>query len=91
VDGLDWAIELLSDGDDMAEHKARFGPSTGDYKYAKSIAIIDIRSESKKVQNLKKDFIHVSYSKDYNVFKIESLGKETITVGIQELVYSSIG
>ncbi|CAG8478462.1 7346_t:CDS:2 [Funneliformis caledonium] len=32
VDKLDWAIELLRDGDDMAEHKARFIPSTGEYK-----------------------------------------------------------
>uniref|UniRef100_U9TXP5 Crinkler effector protein N-terminal domain-containing protein n=1 Tax=Rhizophagus irregularis (strain DAOM 181602 / DAOM 197198 / MUCL 43194) TaxID=747089 RepID=U9TXP5_RHIID len=47
VDKLEWAIELLRDGEDMKEHKARFEPS-GEYeeivKYAKSIAIIDIRS-----------------------------------------------
>ncbi|CAB4446927.1 unnamed protein product [Rhizophagus irregularis] len=48
VDKLDWAIEILRDGDDMAEHEERFEPLSGKYKeivrYAKSIAIIDIRS-----------------------------------------------
>ncbi|CAG8741618.1 6202_t:CDS:2, partial [Dentiscutata heterogama] len=43
VDGMDWAIEFLRCN--------RFEP-TGEYKeiakYAKSVAIIDIRSESKK-------------------------------------------
>ena len=86
VDQLDWAIELLRDGKDMAEHSRRFGP-TGEYeeimKYAKNVAIIDIRSESKKVRNIKKDFIHVSYSKDYGKFKIESLGKETVNISFR--------
>ncbi|CAI2169618.1 7253_t:CDS:2 [Funneliformis geosporum] len=92
VDKLDWAIELLRDGEDMAEHKERFDPIGGEYKeivkYAKSIAIIDIRSigilddrsEAKKVREIKKDFIHVSCSKDFDAFKIESLGKETVTI-----------
>jgi hypothetical protein len=83
VDKLDWAIELLRDGEDMEGHKARFEPS-GDYeeivKYAKSIAIIDIRSEEKKVLGKKEDFIYVSFSEDFDAFKIECLGKETVTV-----------
>src|SRR4051812_36472468 len=29
VDKLDWAIELLRDGEDMAEHKERFDPIGG--------------------------------------------------------------
>ncbi|RIB06882.1 hypothetical protein C2G38_2115063 [Gigaspora rosea] len=49
VDTLDWAIELLRDGEDMAEHVEGFDSLTGEYKeivkYAKSISVIDIRSE----------------------------------------------
>ncbi|CAB4435487.1 unnamed protein product [Rhizophagus irregularis] len=96
VDKLDWAIELLRDGEDMTEHKDKFDPIEGEYKeivkYAKSIAIIDIRSigilddlsEAKKVREIKKDFVHVSCSKDFNKFKIESLGKETVIVQFQD-------
>jgi hypothetical protein len=88
VSELDWTIEILRDGEDMAGHKNRFNPIEGEYKeivrYAKSIAIIDIRSETKKVKKLKEDFIHVSYSKNYNSFKIKSLGKETVTVNLQD-------
>jgi len=66
----------LRDGKDMAENSRRFGP-IGKYKkiikYAKSIAIIDIRSESKKVQKMQKDFIHVSFSEDYDAFKVKKL------------------
>nr|CAG8484993.1 8278_t:CDS:2 [Entrophospora candida] len=51
VDKLEWAIELLRDGKDMTKHSRRFEP-VGKYKeivrYAKSIAIIDIRNEKKK-------------------------------------------
>ncbi|PKY32555.1 hypothetical protein RhiirB3_420212 [Rhizophagus irregularis] len=95
VDKLEWAIELLRDGEDMKEHKARFEPS-GEYeeivKYAKSIAIIDIRSigrldtriEAKKVWGKKEDFIYVSCSKDFDAFKIECLGKETVTISFQD-------
>ncbi|GBC05838.1 hypothetical protein RclHR1_06470001 [Rhizophagus clarus] len=91
VDKLDWAIELLRDGEDMEDHKARFGPS-GDYEeivlYAKSIAIIDIRSigildtriEAKKVLGKKEDFIYMSCSENFDGFKIECLGKETVTI-----------
>ncbi|CAG8479243.1 17287_t:CDS:2 [Gigaspora margarita] len=65
IDGLDWAIKLLRDGKHMTEHSNRF-ELTSKYKeivkYAKSIAILDIRSESKRVQNLHKDFIYVSFS-----------------------------
>ncbi|CAB5393752.1 unnamed protein product [Rhizophagus irregularis] len=94
VDKLEWAIELLRDGEDMKEHKARFEPS-GEYeeivKYAKSIAIIDIRSigrldtriEAKKVWGKKEDFIYVSCSKDFDAFKIECLGKETVTISFR--------
>ncbi|PKY48519.1 hypothetical protein RhiirA4_422234 [Rhizophagus irregularis] len=94
ADELDWAIELLRDGEDMAEYKRRFEPG-GEYKeivkYAKSIAIIDIRSigrvdthnEAKKVQEMKADFIYVSYSKDFDAFKIESLGKEPVIISFQ--------
>ncbi|CAG8469981.1 1580_t:CDS:2, partial [Ambispora gerdemannii] len=87
VDKLDWAIELLRDGKDMTEHSRRFEPA-GEYeeivRYAKSIAIIDIRSESKKVRKLQKDFIHVSCSENYNAFKIECLGKDPLTVKIRD-------
>ncbi|RGB35065.1 hypothetical protein C1646_742447 [Rhizophagus diaphanus] len=83
VDKLDWAIEFLRDGEDIKEHKARFEPS-GEYeeivKYAKSIAIIDIHSEAKKVQRKKKDFIYVSCSEDFDAFKIECLGKKTAII-----------
>ena len=94
VDKLDWAIELLRDGEDMKGHKARFEPS-GDYeeivKYAKSIAIIDIRSigildirsEAKKIQGKKNDFIYVSCSEDFDAFKIECFGKKTVTVSFK--------
>ncbi|GBB97773.1 hypothetical protein RclHR1_30620001 [Rhizophagus clarus] len=84
VDNKDWAIELLRDGEDMAEHTVRFDTLKGEYKeivkYAKSIAVIDIRSEVKKVQKLREDFIYVSWSEDFDAFKIESLGKETVTI-----------
>ncbi|RGB43525.1 hypothetical protein C1646_737945 [Rhizophagus diaphanus] len=83
VDKLDWAIELLRDGKDMKKHKDKFEPS-GIYeeivKYAKNIAIIDIRSEAKKVRGKKKDFIYVSCSEDFDAFKIECLGKETVII-----------
>ncbi|RGB35974.1 hypothetical protein C1646_667324 [Rhizophagus diaphanus] len=94
VDKLDWAIELLRDGEDMAKHKRRFEPG-GEYKeivkYAKSITIIDIcsigrvdtRNEAKKVQEMKADFIYVSSSKDFDAFKIESLGKEPVIIRFQ--------
>ncbi|GBB86517.1 hypothetical protein RclHR1_12940004 [Rhizophagus clarus] len=95
VDKLDWAIELLRDGEDMVKHKARFEPLSGEYKeivkYAKNIAIIDIRSigivdtrsEAKNVRKMKEDFIYVSCSKDFVAFKIESLGKEIVTISFQ--------
>ena len=57
---------------------------TGKYKeivpYIKELAIIDIRNESKKDLNLKKDFMFVSCSENYDAFKIECSGKETITI-----------
>ncbi|RGB40290.1 hypothetical protein C1646_800026 [Rhizophagus diaphanus] len=95
VDKLDWAIELLRDGEDMKGHKDRFEPG-GKYKeivkYAKSIAIIyirsigrvDTRNEAKKVREMKADFIYVSCSKDFDAFKIESLGKETLFIRPQD-------
>ncbi|PKY48544.1 hypothetical protein RhiirA4_464177 [Rhizophagus irregularis] len=68
VNELEWAIELLRDGEDMQGHKDKFEPIEGKYKeivkYAKSIAIIDIRSvnfadntrsEAKNVQKLRED------------------------------------
>ncbi|CAB5356761.1 unnamed protein product [Rhizophagus irregularis] len=90
-----YRIELLRDGEDMKEHKARFEP-LGEceeiVKYAKSIAIIDIRSigrldthiEAKKVRGKKEDFIYVSCSKDFDAFKIECLDKETVTISFQD-------
>ncbi|CAG8628921.1 16400_t:CDS:2 [Funneliformis caledonium] len=96
VDKLDWAIELLRDGDDMAEHEERFEPLSGEYKeivkYAESIAIIDIRSigridtrsEAKKVRKMREHFIYVSCSKGFDAFKIESLGKEIVTINFQD-------
>ncbi|CAH1765649.1 11340_t:CDS:2, partial [Entrophospora sp. SA101] len=82
---LEWAIELLRDGKDMTKHSRRFEP-VGEYKeivrYAKSIAIIDIRNEKKKVRKLHKDFIHVSCSENYNAFKIEYIDKEPLTIKI---------
>jgi hypothetical protein len=92
VDKLDWAIELLRDGEGMAGHKKRFEREYKEIvKYAKSIAIIDIRSigrvdtrnEAKKVRKMKEDFIYVSCSKDFDAFKIESLDKETVTIRFQ--------
>ncbi|RHZ81800.1 hypothetical protein Glove_117g21 [Diversispora epigaea] len=87
VDKLEWAIELLRDGKDMVEHSRRFEPA-GEYKeivrYAKSIAIIDIRNESKKVQKLQRDFVYVSYSENYDAFKIECLGNESLIIKIKD-------
>jgi hypothetical protein len=96
VDKLDWVIEFLRDGKDMEKHRIKFEPSMGEYKeivkYAKSIAIIDIRSigivdtrrEAKNIWKMKKDFIYVSCSKDFDAFKIESLGKETVTISFSK-------
>jgi hypothetical protein len=80
VDKLDWAIELLRDGEDMEKHKEIV-------KYAKDIAIVDIRSigitdtrsEAKNVRKMKENFVHVSF-KDFDAFKIECLDKETVTL-----------
>ncbi|CAB4419098.1 unnamed protein product [Rhizophagus irregularis] len=97
ADKLDWAIKLLRDGEDMAKHKRRFEPG-GKYKeivkYVKSIAIIDICSigsvdiynEAKKVQEMKVDFIYVSCLKDFDAFKIESLGKKPVIISFQNSV-----
>ncbi|PKY49591.1 hypothetical protein RhiirA4_528156 [Rhizophagus irregularis] len=94
VEKFEWAIELLRDGEDMKGHKDRFEPK-GKYekivKIAKSIAIIDIHSigrgdtcnEAKGVREMKADFIYVSCSKNFDAFKIESLGKETVSIGSQ--------
>ncbi|GBC21822.1 crinkler (CRN) family protein [Rhizophagus irregularis DAOM 181602=DAOM 197198] len=97
VNELDWAIELLRDGEDMQRHEDKFEPIAGKYKeivkYAKSTAIIDIRSvnftdntrsEAKNVQKMRKDFIYVSCSKDFDAFKIESFGKETVFIRSQD-------
>ncbi|RHZ80840.1 hypothetical protein Glove_131g40 [Diversispora epigaea] len=87
IDKLEWAIELLRDDKGMAEYSRRFEP-VGEYKeivrYAKSIAIIDICNESKKVRKLQKDFVYVSCSENYNTFKIECLGKESLTINIRD-------
>ncbi|GES94890.1 P-loop containing nucleoside triphosphate hydrolase [Rhizophagus clarus] len=73
---LNWAIKILREG--------RCDETTGIYKeitlYAESIAIVDIRSESIKVQKLKENFVHVSYSKNYDAFKIECLGRDTVNI-----------
>ncbi|CAB5379351.1 unnamed protein product [Rhizophagus irregularis] len=94
VEEFEWAIELLRDGEDMKKHKDRF-ESEEKYekivKIAKSIAIIDIRSigrsdtcnEAKGVWEMKADFIYVSCSKNFDAFKIESLDKETVSIGSQ--------
>ncbi|CAG8832744.1 20887_t:CDS:2, partial [Gigaspora margarita] len=87
VDELNWAIEILREGKDMAMHHRRFEPA-GEYKeitkYAKSIAIIDIRSGSKRVRKLQKDFIYVSYSEDFYSFKIESFGEDTVIIRFKD-------
>ncbi|GES74651.1 hypothetical protein RCL_jg10226.t1 [Rhizophagus clarus] len=48
----------------------KLGKSMGVYKeiirYAKSIAIVDIRNESIKIQELMENFVNVSYSKNYD-------------------------
>ncbi|CAG8636212.1 48_t:CDS:2, partial [Ambispora gerdemannii] len=78
---------FLRDSRDMAEHSRRFetaGENEEIVRYAKSIAIIDIRSESKKIRKLHKDFIHVSCFEDYVTFKIECLDKEPLIVKIQD-------
>ncbi|CAH1760649.1 13251_t:CDS:1, partial [Entrophospora sp. SA101] len=87
VDELNWVIKILREGKGMAEQH-RGLETAGEYreiaKYAKSIAIIDICSESKKVRKLQKDFIYVSYSEDYHSFKIESLSKDTVFIRFQD-------
>ena len=89
VSELDWAIKLLREGLDMEGHN-RFDETIGTYKeiveVAKEIAIIDIRSKSKKVQNVKERFVHVSYSDNYNSFMIECLDKEKIEIKFKKLV-----
>ncbi|CAB5386898.1 unnamed protein product [Rhizophagus irregularis] len=88
IGGKEWAIELLREGSDMDKHNRRFD-ETGKYKeiadVAKEIAIIDIRSESKKIRDLKERFIHVSYSDNYDAFMIECLGKETKKIKIKKI------
>ena len=68
----------------MTKHKKKFDKSTEIYKEvnlnAKSIAIVDICNESIKVRELKEKFVHVSYSKNCNVFKIENLGKDIMNI-----------
>jgi hypothetical protein len=85
---FNWAIEILREGRGMANDAKRFDESTGIYKeitlYAKSIAIIDIRSESIKVRELKENFVYVSYSKNYDEFKIECLGKDTVNIKFKD-------
>ena len=90
VSELDWAIELLREGLDMEGHNRRFDETIGTYKeiveVAKETAIIDIRSKSKKVQDVKERFVHVSYSDNYNSFMIECLDKEKIEIKFKKLV-----
>jgi hypothetical protein len=82
IDGLDWAIELLKEGLDMEEYNRRIDETTGEYKeimkVANEMAIIDIRCESKKVRKLKKGFVHVSMSENYDSYIIECLGEKTV-------------
>ncbi|PKC07234.1 hypothetical protein RhiirA5_418466 [Rhizophagus irregularis] len=81
---LNWAIKILREERCMAKHTKKFDETTEIYKeitlYAKSIAIVDICSESIKVQKLKENFVHVSYSKNYDAFKIECLGRDTMNI-----------
>ncbi|CAB4471543.1 unnamed protein product [Rhizophagus irregularis] len=69
--------EFLREGLDMEEHNRRFDKIIGEYKeivkVTKETTIIDIRSESKEVRKLKKGFVHVSYSKNYDSYMIEWL------------------
>ncbi|RGB29767.1 hypothetical protein C1646_672200 [Rhizophagus diaphanus] len=87
IDGKEWAIKLLREGSDMDKYNRRFD-ETGKYKeivdVAKEIAIIDIRSESKKVRDLKERFIYVSYFDKYGAFMIECLGKEAKEIKIKK-------
>ncbi|RHZ52590.1 hypothetical protein Glove_460g69 [Diversispora epigaea] len=87
VDELEWAIEFLRDDKDMTEYSKRFEPAE-EYKeiirYAKSIAIIDVCNESKKIQKLQEDFIYVSCSENYDAFKIECLGKKSLIINIRD-------
>ncbi|RGB29580.1 hypothetical protein C1646_672365 [Rhizophagus diaphanus] len=89
VDGLEWGIEILREGLDMKGHSKRF-ESTGEYKeiveVANEIAIIDIRSKSKRVQKPKEGFVHVSYSDNYDTFMIECLNKEKIEIKFKKSV-----
>ena len=90
VKGLEWGIELLREGLDMEEHNRRFDETISKYKeivkVAKETAIIDIRSKSKKVQNVKERFVHVSYFNNYDTFMIECLDKEKIEIKFKKLV-----
>ncbi|PKY58202.1 hypothetical protein RhiirA4_479906 [Rhizophagus irregularis] len=64
----EWIIDLLKESLDIDKYNKRFD-ETGKYKeiadVAKEIAII---SKLKKVQDLKKRFIYVSYSDNYDAF-----------------------
>jgi hypothetical protein len=73
----------------MAKHKKKFEPIEEYKEIAKSITIIDIHnisiidtcSKAKKIQKMDENFIYVSCSKDFDVFKIESdSNKETVSL-----------
>ncbi len=67
-DNLNWAIELLREGQDMKEHAQRFeigGRYAPLLKRAQEWCIIDIRSEATKVRVKHPRMWHVMYTNDY--------------------------
>jgi len=70
---LQLVIELLREGEDMAEHEKKF-KTTGIYakmgSKIKNWIILDFRSEKKKVMHLKDGFWHILYPDDFSYVTI---------------------
>eukprot|EP01119_Soliformovum_irregulare_P013809 TRINITY_DN370_c0_g1_i1.p1 TRINITY_DN370_c0_g1~~TRINITY_DN370_c0_g1_i1.p1 ORF type:complete len:561 (+),score=61.51 TRINITY_DN370_c0_g1_i1:80-1762(+) len=67
-DELKYAVELLREGIDMAEHERRFevgGLYEGIVDQAKGWVIVDFRSAVQEVKKRGSDMIHISYNSDF--------------------------
>ncbi|KAF9896594.1 hypothetical protein BX616_007153, partial [Lobosporangium transversale] len=69
-----WGIELLREGNQMAEHARRF-ETGGEYKNIplKKWVIIDFRHHSTAVREIRNNFWHALYSDDYSTITIRRL------------------
>jgi len=77
-DVFQWAVELLREGLDMKEHAARFtedGAYAPMFPYVKQWAIIDFRTDKKKVRAKYPNMWHVQYNEDMTSFRVRKPGK----------------